>query len=48
MRKLKDMIIEPMILERLQDIKKRKNFKFRELEEQKINGLALETEARLI
>lgn len=40
-RRLKDMIIEPMTLERLQDVKKRKDFEYREAEEQKINELAL-------
>ena len=39
-RKLKDMIIEPMTLERLQDVKNRKDFKYREVEEGRINDLA--------
>ena len=41
-RKLNDMIIEPMTLERLHDIKNRKDFEYREAEEQNINELALQ------
>ena len=39
-RNIKDMIIEPMTLERLQDVKKRKDFEYRVAEEQKISELA--------
>ena len=39
-RKLKDMIIEPMTLECLQDVKNRKDFKYREVEKGRINDLA--------
>ena len=45
-RKLKDMLIEPMTLDRLNDIKKKKDFEFRETEEQKLTEMALETEKR--
>ena len=39
-RKLKDMVIEPMTLERLQDVKNRKDFEYREAEERNIKDLA--------
>ena len=42
-RKLNDLIIEPMTLERLRDIKTKKNYRFRVAEELRINDLALTT-----
>ena len=42
-RKLTDLVIEPMSLERLQSIKKTSNYKFRLLEEARLNILAEKT-----
>ena len=42
-RKLTDLIIEPMTLERLRDIKTKKNYRCRVAEELRINDLALTT-----
>ena len=42
-RKLWDMIIEPLTLQRLQDVKNKKDFKYRKAGECKINDLAERT-----
>ena len=42
MKKIQDLVIEPVTLERLQAVKKLTNFKFR-LEEEKLDLLANET-----
>ena len=41
-RKLENLIVELMYLERLQSIKDKNNFKYRVLEEQRLDGLAQE------
>ena len=41
-RKLEDLIVEPMNLERLQSIKDKNAFKYRVLEEQRLDALAEE------
>ena len=42
-RKLEDLIIEPMTLERLRNIRNKKNFKFRIAEEERLKSLAEKT-----
>lgn len=42
-RKFSDLVIEPMSFERLQSIKKTSNYKFRLLEEARLNILAGKT-----
>ena len=42
-RKLQDLIVEPMTLERLQSVKSKKSFTYRLLEEQRLDALAKST-----
>ena len=42
-RRLEDLIIEPMTLERLQSIKQKNSFKYRVLEKKRLDGLAMIT-----
>ena len=39
-RKLNDLIVEPMTLERLQAVKNCKDFEYRKIEEERLNKLA--------